>query len=45
VLDNITLYWLTNTVVASARLYWENKLAFFTPKNVAIPGGRERVPG
>ena len=37
VLDNITLYWLTNTAVSSARLYWENKLAFFAPKNVAIP--------
>ena len=29
ILDNITLYWLTNTAVSSARLYWENKLAFF----------------
>jgi pimeloyl-ACP methyl ester carboxylesterase len=37
VLDNITLYWLTNTAVSSARLYWENKLAFFAPKNVSIP--------
>jgi pimeloyl-ACP methyl ester carboxylesterase len=37
VVDNITLYWLTNTGVSSARLYWENKLAFFAPKNVAIP--------
>jgi pimeloyl-ACP methyl ester carboxylesterase len=37
VLDNITLYWLTNTAVSSARLYWENKLAFFDPKNVSIP--------
>ena len=37
VLDNITLYWLTNTGVSSARLYWENKLAFFAPKNVTIP--------
>jgi pimeloyl-ACP methyl ester carboxylesterase len=37
VLDNITLYWLTNTGVSSARLYWENKLAFFAPKNVSIP--------
>jgi pimeloyl-ACP methyl ester carboxylesterase len=37
VLDNITLYWLTNTAISSARLYWENKLAFFAPKNVAIP--------
>jgi pimeloyl-ACP methyl ester carboxylesterase len=39
ILDNITFYWLTNTGVSSARLYWENwgKLAFFAPKNVAIP--------
>jgi pimeloyl-ACP methyl ester carboxylesterase len=37
VLDNITLYWLTNTAISAARLYWENKLAFFAPKNVSIP--------
>jgi len=37
VLDNITLYWLTNTAVSSARLYWENKLAFFAPKHITIP--------
>ena len=37
VLDNITLYWLTNTGVSSARLYWEFKLQFFAPKNVKIP--------
>jgi pimeloyl-ACP methyl ester carboxylesterase len=37
ILDNITLYWLTNTAVSSARLYWENKLDFFAPKHVAIP--------
>jgi pimeloyl-ACP methyl ester carboxylesterase len=37
ILDNITLYWLTKTAVSSARLYWENKLAFFAPKGVAIP--------
>jgi hypothetical protein len=37
VLDNITLYWLTNTTVSSARLYWESKLPFFEPKHIAIP--------
>jgi len=37
VLDNITLYWLTNTAVSSARLYWENRLDFFAPKHVSIP--------
>jgi pimeloyl-ACP methyl ester carboxylesterase len=37
VLDNVMLYWLTNTAVSSARLYWESKLAFFAPKGVMIP--------
>jgi pimeloyl-ACP methyl ester carboxylesterase len=37
ILDNITLYWLTGTAVSSARLYWENKLAFFAPKHIKIP--------
>jgi pimeloyl-ACP methyl ester carboxylesterase len=37
VLDNITLYWVTRTAVSSARLYWENKLAFFDVKNITIP--------
>jgi pimeloyl-ACP methyl ester carboxylesterase len=37
ILDNITLYWLTNTTVSSARLYWESKLPFFAPKHIAIP--------
>ncbi len=37
VLDNVTLTWLTNTAISSARLYWENKLGFFSVKGVAIP--------
>jgi hypothetical protein len=37
VLDNITLYWLTNTGISAARIYWENKLDFFEVKNVSIP--------
>ncbi|RDJ12353.1 epoxide hydrolase family protein [Rhizobium grahamii] len=37
VLDNVTLFWLTNTGVSAARLYWENKLAFFAPKGVKVP--------
>jgi pimeloyl-ACP methyl ester carboxylesterase len=32
VLDNITLYWLTNTGVSSARLYWDDRVNFFDPK-------------
>ena len=37
VLDNITHYWLTNTGISAARLYWESKLSFFGPKGVSIP--------
>jgi pimeloyl-ACP methyl ester carboxylesterase len=37
VLDNITLAWLTNTGVSSARLYRENKLPFFAPMGVKVP--------
>ena len=41
ILDNITLYWLTNTAVSSARLYWDNRVSakkgFFDVKGVAIP--------
>jgi pimeloyl-ACP methyl ester carboxylesterase len=37
VLDNVTLYWLTNTGVSSSRLYWENKLGFFDVKGVTVP--------
>jgi pimeloyl-ACP methyl ester carboxylesterase len=37
ILDNITLYWLTNTGVSASRLYWENKADFFNAKNITIP--------
>jgi pimeloyl-ACP methyl ester carboxylesterase len=37
VLDNITLTWISNTGVSSARLYWENKLGFFDVKGVTVP--------
>jgi pimeloyl-ACP methyl ester carboxylesterase len=37
VLDNITLYWLTNTGVSASRLYWEYKGGFFNAKGVQIP--------
>jgi len=37
ILENITLYWLTNTAVSSARLYWEYKGGFFDPRGVSIP--------
>ena len=44
VVDNITLYWLTNTAVSSARLYWESKLAFFAPKGVPLPTAVSAFP-
>lgn len=44
VLDNITLFWLTNTGVSAARLYWENKLGFFVPKGVKIPVAASAFP-
>ena len=38
VLDNATLFWLTNTTISAARLYWEGfPKADFGPKNVSIP--------
>jgi pimeloyl-ACP methyl ester carboxylesterase len=44
VVDNITLYWLTNTALSSARLYWESKLAFFAPKGVTLPTAVSAFP-
>jgi pimeloyl-ACP methyl ester carboxylesterase len=45
VLDNITLYWLTNTGVSASRLYWEYKGGFFNAKGVAIPVATTIFPG
>ena len=45
VLDNITLYWLTNTGVSSARSYWDNKLPYFGPKKFSIPAAVTVFPG
>jgi len=45
ILDNITLYWLTNTAVSAARLYWEYKGGFFNPKGVKIPVAVTVFPG
>jgi hypothetical protein len=44
VLDNITLAWLTNTGVSSARIYWENKLGFFDVKGVTVPAAVSVFP-
>jgi len=45
VLDDITLYWLTNTGVSSGRLYWENKVGLYNAANVAIPAAVSIFPG
>jgi len=45
VLDNITLYWLTNTGVSSARLYWENKINLYLAADVSIPAAVTVFPG
>jgi pimeloyl-ACP methyl ester carboxylesterase len=45
VLDNITLYWLTNTGISSARSYWDNKPPYFGPKKFSIPAGFTVFPG
>jgi pimeloyl-ACP methyl ester carboxylesterase len=45
ILDNITLYWLTNTGVSASRLYWEYKGGFFNAKGVSIPVAMTVFPG
>src|SRR6266536_1594915 len=45
ILDNITLYWLTNTGVSASRLYWEYKCGFFNTKGVSIPVAVSVFPG
>jgi pimeloyl-ACP methyl ester carboxylesterase len=45
ILDNITLYWLTNTGVSASRLYWEYRGGFFNAKGVSIPVAMSVFPG
>jgi pimeloyl-ACP methyl ester carboxylesterase len=45
ILDNITLYWVTNTGVSSSRLYWEYRGGFFNAKGVKIPVAVTVFPG
>jgi pimeloyl-ACP methyl ester carboxylesterase len=44
-LDNVTLYWLTNTGVSASRLYWEYKGGFFNVKGVSLPVAVSIFPG
>jgi len=45
VLDDITLYWLTNTGVSSGRLYWETHFSLYNAANVSIPAAVSVFPG
>jgi len=45
VLDNITLFWLTNTGVSASRLYWEYKGGYWNAKGVTIPVAVSVFPG
>lgn len=45
ILDDISLYWLTNTAVSSAQLYWENNANNFNAVNITIPAAVTVFPG
>jgi pimeloyl-ACP methyl ester carboxylesterase len=45
VLDDITLYWVTNTGVSAGRIYWENKTNLYLAADVPIPAAITVFPG
>ena len=45
ILDNITLFWVTNTAVSASRLYWEYKGGYWDAKGVNIPVAVSVFPG
>jgi pimeloyl-ACP methyl ester carboxylesterase len=45
VLDDITLYWLTNTGVSAARFYWESHFNFYAAADVSVPAAVSAFPG
>ena len=45
VLDDFTLYWLTNTAISAARYYWESHINLYNAANVAIPAAVSVFPG
>jgi pimeloyl-ACP methyl ester carboxylesterase len=45
VLDNITLYWVTNTGISAGRLYWENKVNLYNAAGVSIQAAVSAFPG
>jgi pimeloyl-ACP methyl ester carboxylesterase len=44
ILDNTTLFWLTNTGVSAGRIYWEFKESWATVRNVSIPVAVSNFP-
>ena len=45
VLDDITLYWLTNTGISAARFYWESHSNFYAAADVSVPAAISAFPG
>jgi pimeloyl-ACP methyl ester carboxylesterase len=45
VLDDITLYWVTNTGVSAARFYWESHFNFYAAADVSVPAAMSAFPG
>jgi pimeloyl-ACP methyl ester carboxylesterase len=45
VLDDFTLYWLTNTAVSAARFYWESHINLYNAADVSVPAAVTVFPG
>jgi pimeloyl-ACP methyl ester carboxylesterase len=45
VLDDFTLYWLTNTAISAARFYWELQFSLYNAANVSVPAAVSVFPG
>jgi pimeloyl-ACP methyl ester carboxylesterase len=45
VLDDFTLYWLTNTAISAARFYWESHFSLYNAADVSIPAAVSVFPG
>jgi hypothetical protein len=45
ILDDITLYWVTNTGISAARFYWESHANFFLAADVNVPAAISAFPG
>jgi len=45
VLDDFTLYWVTNTAISAARFYWESHINLYNAANVSVPAAVSVFPG